>query len=214
MSLHISLSDLHGDGDFSTSFYTRYFSSFRSSNQLRCIQVDRSARFRFAVCTFVEASKELKERVRSEWRKHPDCLLMHAGLDGHMNAAVGLDMIVTLRVLRGAVHNELWPPERGHRTIGHFEGEIPDDLLQLAALPLETVLPDTRHPQAAVDHSPVLPRHKVVMGLQAVELSRKFSVLDLTHHGDVEVGVRLPARVKVGYVLVVFVVVFLLQSLA
>ncbi len=142
MSLHVPLSDLHGDHDFSPGLDPADLSALAPSYYLRCIYMyGAPVALLHAV---LEDSEKLQPRGREDRGEHTDGFFMQAWLDGDMHRSVGLNVVLALDgVLRGQVDNQLRPPCRGHGPVGKLKREVPDKFLKLATLTLEGILPYT-----------------------------------------------------------------------
>ena len=139
MSVHVPLCDLHADSDFAAGLDPAYLASLGPGYDLRGVNVNGAPVA--LLHALLETPEELQPATRLDRRKHTHHFLVKARCDRDMDGAVGLDVVLTFfGVLGGQVDNELRPAEGVHRPIGHLEGQIPDDLLQLAALALEGVL--------------------------------------------------------------------------
>ena len=88
MSLHVSVSGLHGESDLASSLDSRDLSSLSLGNELWVVDVETG--------TLTESTEELETAVVFDWSEHSDSLLDHAWGDWDVSATIGLNIFITI----------------------------------------------------------------------------------------------------------------------
>ena len=117
MSLHIPLSHLHWECNFTSSLHSWYLAALCLGDQLWIIDKE--------TCALSESTEELQTAIMLNWSEHADGLLNDAGLNGYVCASVGLDILITIWIQVGTINDNLRPSMRIHWAISDLKGQIP-----------------------------------------------------------------------------------------